>query len=208
VTAVAERGRLAPREMERCSACGAGGPSGQLICLDCGEPMALRPRRRGPRLRPATAALVATVLTAGVAVGLAIDGVNDGGRPAEPAARARPGAAPPPDIDRRAQATKRREERKRRALAEAAGAWPASRSGYTVVVANTGDRGSAERFARSLTSAGENAGVIASDEHPNLGEDLFLVYVGSYDGQVSAAAAAARLGESHPGAYPQFVQAR
>ena len=207
-TVAAERGGFLPRGRERLPDCGSTGRAGQLICLDCGERRALRPRRRSRRPHPAAIALVAIVVTAGASVGLVIDGVNDGRPRAEAGAAEAPTAVTAPAVDRaRAQATKRRgEELTRRTLAEASGAWPAGRSGYTVVLVNTADRAGAERLARSLSQAGEDAGVIASDKHPNLGAGLFLVYVGAYDNQVTATAAAARLGESHKGAYPQFIQ--
>jgi hypothetical protein len=209
VNAVAERSGFLSRGRDRCSTCGSTGRAGQLICLTCGERMALRPRGGARRLRPAAIAGAAIVVTAGAAVGVVIDGVGGRDQP-RAASLSRPAAvAPSPALDRaHAQATKRRgEERTRRALAEAAGGWPASRSGYTVVLVNTGDRGGAERFAASVSGGGENAGVISGDAHPNLAAGLFLVYVGTYDDQAGAAAAAARLGESYPGAYAEFVEA-
>jgi hypothetical protein len=209
VSTVAERGDFLSRGRERCSSCGSTGRAGQLICLTCGERMALRPRGGAPRLRPAVVAGAAIVVTAGAAVGMVIEGV--GGRDQPRAASLSPPAAvaASPTLDRaRVQAAKRRgEERTRRALAEAADTWPAGRSGYTVVLLNTGDRAAARRFARSVSGGGENAGVITGRDHPNLAGGLFLVYAGTYKDQAGAAGAAARLGESYPGAYAEFVQA-
>ena len=72
---------------------------------------------------------------------------------------------------------------------------------------NTGDRLAAERFARTVSGGGEDAGVLAGADHPNLAAGLFLVYAGTYHDQARAIGAAARLGESYPGAYAEFVEA-
>jgi hypothetical protein len=203
--ATAERGGFLPRGRERCPDCGSTGRDGQLICLDCGARRALRPQRRSRRPHPAIVALVAIVVVGGAAVGLVIAGMDDG----KPNPGATPAAsAPSPGASEKANADAarlRREARARRAAA-AGGAWPAGRGGYTVVLANMGDRASAEQLAKTVTDGGERAGVIAADEHPNLGGGLFLVYSGRYDDEAAATQAAARLGAAHQGAYPQFIQ--
>jgi hypothetical protein len=207
VSAVAARGRARPRGMDRCTACGASGRRGQLICLGCGERMALR-HRDAPGWRPAAFAAAALVLAAGSAVGLVIGAAN-GGREGAPSADSRASERAADARERaRAEAERRvKRERARRARAQAVGDWPAGRSGYTVVLLNTGDRASAERFARGLTEAGEDAGVLSAEDHPNLGGALFLAFAGVYSDEAEAAAAATRLRESYPGAYPQFVEA-
>jgi hypothetical protein len=208
LNAVAERGAYRPRRRERCASCGAPGRFGQLICLGCGERMALRPRG-GPSRRPVLAAGVTLLAIVAAAVVMIVEGV---GRDPAPATG---GTESPAALDRaaaertaaEARARKRAERARRERLAAAAGAWPAGRDGYTVVLSNTGDRGSAEAFARTVSDGGVKAGVIESDRHANLGSDLFLVFAGVYGDEAKAAAAAARLAESYPGAYPQYVEA-
>jgi hypothetical protein len=209
LSALAERAvQQRPRRRERCSSCGTAGRFGQLICLGCGERMALKPRG-GPNRRPVLAVAAILVAVGAAAAVMIVEGV-DGGAPAatpieRPAAIDRAAVA---RAEARARELRRAERRARRArLAAAAGAWPAGRDGYTVVLSNTGDRGSAEAFARTVSDGGVKAGVIDANEHANLGSDLFLVFAGVYGDEAKAAATAARLAETYPGAYPQYVQA-
>lgn len=218
------RGSGPPRRREQCQACGASARRGQLICLTCGERMALE-RSTPPSWRPAAVAATAMVLTAGIALGFVISAVSGGGErqsaaaaPGQrdgptsaakptPAARSKPAATPPALVRARAERARRASrERARRTLAEAAGGWPAGRSGYTVLLVST-DQESAERFAAEVKAAGFDAGVLSAAKHPNLGGTLWTVFSGVFETQPEAVAAATRIRQSYPRAYVQFVEA-
>ena len=209
MSAVAERAApTRPRRRECCPACGTPGRFGQLICLGCGERMALSPRG-APSRRPFLIVAGLMIATGIAALVMVIEGIGtrDDTRPVSDTRtaaeeRALDRAAERADRRRRIEARARRQR-----LAAAAGTWPAQRSAFTVVLANTGDRGSASTFAKTVTNAGDDAGVIASNNHPNLGSNLFMVFSGLYESESEAALAAARLGESYQGAYPQYVEA-
>jgi len=205
VNAVAERSTYRLRKRELCSSCGASGRFGQLICLGCGERMALR--HRSPSRRPFIVAAAVIAVTGAAALAMVIEGIGRDEAPAGSAAQ--PAVTPDPQVTEReaAEAGRRRSAARARRATLAAGGWPATQSAFTVVLLNTGDRASAERFARTVSAAGDDAGVIKSDDHPGLGTGLFIVFAGTYDDEAEAGAAAARLGESYSGAYTQFVEA-
>jgi hypothetical protein len=208
LNAVAERGPYRPRRRERCGSCGAAGRFGQLICLDCGERMALRPHG-GPSRRPVLVAGITLLAIGAVAVVMIVEGVGRDPAPATSVAE-RPAALDRAAAERtaaEARARRRAERVRRERLALAAGAWPAGRDAYTVVLSTAGDRASAEAFARTVSDGGVKAGVIESDRHADLGTGLFLVFAGVYGDEAKAAAEAAELAEAYPGAYPQYVEA-
>ncbi len=69
------------------------------------------------------------------------------------------------------------------------------------------DRPSAAAFATSVAKeASAKAGVIRSDEFESLPKGFFVVFAGSYPSRARADRAAARLGRSYPGAFPQLVR--
>lgn len=209
MNAVAGQAPYRPRRRERCESCGAPGRFGQLICLGCGERMALEPRG-GPSRTPFLVVAALMVATGAVALLMVVEGIGTREGTLSASETQTPTAAESPSLDRAAaQSGKRRtEERARRAiLAAAGGAWPAGQAGYTVVLANTGDLASAESFASTVSNAGDDAGVIVSEDHPNLGAGLFVVFAGVYSTEQEAGMAAARLGESYSGAYTQYVEA-
>lgn len=217
------RGSSSPRGRDRCQSCGASGRRGQLICLVCGERMALE-KRSAPSWRPAVAAAAAMVLTAGIALGFVISAASGGderqtasaapsredpgARSAKPAPASRPAPAPQPALVRARveRGHRQSKERARRALAESAGGWPAGRSGYTVLLMSS-DEESARAFATGVKEAGFEAGVLSAAEHPNLGGTLFTVFSGVYETQAEAATAAAGLRQAYPRGYVQFVEA-
>ena len=85
--------------------------------------------------------------------------------------------------------------------------WAEGEDAYTVVILASEDQRSARAFAQSAVKAGTPAGVLRADDYPSLSAStgFFIVFVGTHPNQVSADRAAARLGRSFAGAYPQFV---
>jgi hypothetical protein len=94
----------------------------------------------------------------------------------------------------------------RRQIAAAAGGWPATQAGWTVVLLGAGDRGSAERFAASLKDSGVEAGVISPERRPDLGS-LWIVFSGVQPDQARALAHATELRARYPGAFTRFIPA-
>ena len=113
---------------------------------------------------------------------------------------------------RREEERAEREERAREQAEEPAGpggvrSWAEGEDAYTVVILASEDQRSARAFAQSAVKAGTPAGVLRADDYPSLSAStgFFIVFVGTHPNQVSADRAAARLGRSFAGAYPQFV---
>jgi hypothetical protein len=94
----------------------------------------------------------------------------------------------------------------RRQIAAAAGGWPATQAGWTVVLLGAGDRDSAARFAASLKDSGVEAGVISPEQRPDLGS-LWLVFSGVQADQAGAQTHVAELRARYPGAFSRFIPA-
>jgi hypothetical protein len=204
VAAAAASARAQSRRRERCPECGAFSERRQLVCLGCGERLALEQKQQAGRPVIAAAAALALVsLVSFVFIAQAL--IGGGGEPRQPpaaAARA-PAAAPtPPSGPDAIQRTAQR--RARDQLAAAASAWPAAKAGWTVVLLGTGDRGSAQNYAQSLEEAGVDAGVISPTERPDLGT-LWLVFSGVHPDQAGALTDAANLRTRYPGAYTRYI---
>jgi SPOR domain len=206
VSSTAVRARPHPRPRERCPACGIPSARGQLICLSCGNRLALQRKPSSWRVAgPLIAAMAIVALATTVLVIEGLGGEEAGTRDAPEHAAPRPDPAPVL-ARRRAEAAERASrEKARRALAGRRAVWPAGRSGYTVVLVNAGDRQSAARTAADLRAQGVDAGVLSSDEHPILGTNMQLVYSGVYETQAEASAALAELSARFPGAFVRFV---
>jgi septal ring-binding cell division protein DamX len=71
--------------------------------------------------------------------------------------------------------------------------WPAGLGGWTVVLASSGDRASAEATAKQLGQSGTPVGVLNSSEHPSMAPGQWVVFSGRYPGRAQAEAAAAQL---------------
>jgi hypothetical protein len=205
VAAAAAPARAQTRRRERCPECGAFSERRQLVCLGCGERLALEQKQQAGRPVIAAAAALALVsLVSFVFIAQALIGGGDGEsrQPAAAAART-PAAAPsPPSGPDAVQRTAQR--RARDQLAAAASAWPAAKTGWTVVLLGTGDRDSAENYAQSLEDAGVDAGVISPTERPDLGT-LWLVFSGAHPDQAGALTDAAKLRAHYPGAYTRYI---
>lgn len=85
--------------------------------------------------------------------------------------------------------------------------WPRDLEGFTVVLLSNEDRSSAEDFAESAAKTRrERIGVIRSNDFETLPTGFFVVFAGKYPNRAKADAAAARLGNRFPGAFPQVVR--
>ena len=85
--------------------------------------------------------------------------------------------------------------------------WPRELEAFTVVLLSSEDRPSAESFAESAAETrGEKLGVIRSNDFETLPKGFFIVFAGKYPNRAKADAAAARLGRSYRGAFPQIVR--
>jgi hypothetical protein len=204
VAAAAASARAGTRRRERCPECGAFSQRRQLVCLGCGERLALEQKQ--PAGRPVIAAAAALALVGLISIifiaQALIGGSGESRQQAAAAARA-PAAAPstpsgPDAVQRTAQ------RRARDQLAAAASAWPAAKAGWTVVLLGTGDRDSAENYAQSLKDAGVDAGVISPTERPDLGT-LWLVFSGVHPDQAGAVTDAANLSAGGHSGYTRYI---
>jgi hypothetical protein len=187
-----------------CPRCGEPAERGQLVCLECGNRLALREEggdRRSLEHVPAVALLLCVVVIGAAAFGFALseltsDSDSDASpeRTGQPAPAAGDGA-PQTDTDAAPQ------EPSQSLLLE----WPDGVSGYTVVLVTTGDRLAARRVAREAAKSGLEAGLLRSDDY-DLGTGLWIVFAGRFDTQESAERQAGNLGERYPGAYATLVR--
>ena len=226
--------RTRPEADIECPTCGAPAETGQLICLECGSRIALGYRRPpGWRLPVAIVSLVVLAAAGGIYFGVQAlqddadvevaaqpeppreaSGAGGGGAgQGDENAETKDGEKAPAD-DKTTKKEPKEETPKKKpdTSTPAVGAggvrsWPEGEDAYTVVILSSEDRGSARGFAQSAAKAGTPAGVLRADDYPSLSAStgFFIVFVGTYPGQVKADQAAARLGRSFAGAYPQFV---
>jgi septal ring-binding cell division protein DamX len=202
-------GRAPLRRRERCPACGAPHERRQLVCLGCGERLALESKRAAGKPVIAAVAALATVGVISLAlIADALIGSESEPQPAQRAAAAPARPDPAPALARaRADAGRRAtQERARRQIAAGAGGWPASQAGWTVVLLASSDRSTAEGFAAQARSAGIEAGVISPLERPELGT-LWTVFSGVHPDQAGAAQAVSELRTRYPNAFTRFVPA-
>jgi predicted nucleic acid-binding Zn ribbon protein len=190
-----------------CPRCGAPAERGQLVCVECGERIALTQsgRRRSFESVPAVALLLCVVVLGAGTLGFVLSeltGDDDGqveaaDRTSQPAPEAASGS---PQND--AETTPDDTDQQRQGLLLQ---WPEDVTGYTVVLVTTGDRPAARRVAIEAAHAGLEAGLLDSDDF-DLGTDLWIVFAGRFDNQESAERQAVNLGDRYPGAYATQVR--
>ncbi len=185
-----------------CPECKAEAASDQLICLDCGHRLALRESpSRLPRLSLIAIAVV-VALAGAVAFGFALSELtsddSSGTATASQTAVAKHAASPAPTGGVAASA-----ESSDGPVALAA--WPATATGYTVVLVTSSDEAGARRVAWDAARSGLEAGLLRSDDYRDLGQGLWLVVAGRYPQSGGAEREAARLGGRYKGAYVQQV---
>jgi hypothetical protein len=190
-----------------CPRCGAPAERGQLVCLECGERIALTQSgsRRSFESVPSVALLLCVIILGAGALGFALSELtsDDGGevdasnRAAQPAPEADSGT---PQAD--TETAPGDAERQRQGLLLQ---WPEGVTGYTVVLVTTGDRPAARRVAIEAAHAGLEAGLLRADDY-DLGTNLWIVFAGRFDNQGSAERQAVNLGDRYPGAYATQVK--
>jgi predicted nucleic acid-binding Zn ribbon protein len=188
-----------------CPRCGAPAERGQLVCVECGNRLALKEEggeRRSLERLPAVALLLCVVVIGAAALGFALSELtNDDGdssaadRTDEPKPSANTGA---PQTETETSAAQ--QPRKSLLLK-----WPEGLTAYTVVIVTSGDRPAARRVAVEAARSGLEAGLLRSDDY-NLGTNLWIVFAGRFNTQESAERQAVNLGERYPGAYATVVK--
>ena len=189
-----------------CPRCGEEAERGQLICLECGGRLALKPERderRSFENVPAIALLLCVVVIGAAAFGFALSELTDGSGSQSSAAdrpeRSTPAASTgSPQTETETGAS---QQPSRSLLLE----WPSGLSAYTVVLVSSSDRPAARRVAREAAKSGLEAGMLRSDDY-DLGTGLWIVFAGRFDTQASAERQANNLAERYPGAYATFVK--
>lgn len=186
-----------------CPHCFAAAEPGQLACLECGEPLAVRapaaPRRRTPLI--AVAAVVA--LFGAAAAGFAVSELTGDDGAAAPAATAAPAAAAESRAEPAGGVAGSSEAGGDEAVALAA--WPGDVSAYTVVLVTSSDEAGARKVAWAAARSGLEAGMLRSDDYAELGEGFWLVFAGRFKTPEAAERRAAELGARYEGAYPQQI---
>jgi predicted nucleic acid-binding Zn ribbon protein len=183
-----------------CPNCGAPTERGQLVCVECGERLALKEERGERRFEnlPAVVALLAVVVLGAGAFGFALSELTDGSGNDSAAADQsdKPAAAPQTETD-----TGAAQPQSHSLLLN----WPNGVTAYTVVLVTSSDRPAARRVAREAAQSGLEAGLLRSDDY-DLGTGLWVVFAGRFDTQASAERQAANLAARYPGAYATQVK--
>jgi septal ring-binding cell division protein DamX len=85
-------------------------------------------------------------------------------------------------------------------------AWPSGLPGWTVVLASSHNRATADADARRIAAEGIQVGVLDSSDHPQLAPGYWVVFAGRYPTQQQALAAATKLaGLGQTSAHPRLV---
>jgi predicted nucleic acid-binding Zn ribbon protein len=182
-----------------CPYCGAASERGQLVCVECGNRLALKEERRRRRFDnlPAIIVLLAVIVLGAGAFGFALSELtDDSGNDSQ--ASDRP-ATPPPSP------TKTDTGAAQTPTHSLLLNWPKDVSAYTVVLVSSSDRPAARQVAREAAKSGLEAGMLRSDDY-GLGTGLWIVFAGRFDSQASAESQAANLAERYPGAYATLVK--
>jgi predicted nucleic acid-binding Zn ribbon protein len=184
-----------------CPYCGSPTEHGQLVCVECGNRLALkeeRDRRRFDNL-PAIIVLLTVVVLGAGAAGFAISELtDDSGNDSQASNSPGNGPAAAPETD---TGTGAAQQPSHSLLLT----WPKGLTAYTVVLVSSSDRPAARQVAREAAQSGLEAGLLRSDDY-DLGEGLWIVFAGRFDNQASAERQAGNLAERYPGAYATLVK--
>jgi septal ring-binding cell division protein DamX len=191
----------------KCPDCGADAERGQLVCIECGARLALEHRDpRGWQPALAVIAVVVAVAATTLAIVLGATGGEDDPEVALGRTEAAPAGETAPVVTAQGPQTETATtETVPTETDDGLAVWPADRRAHTVVLVTSSDEAGARNVAEEAARSGLEAGMIDSDDH-DLGQDLFIVFAGTYESFDEAARAAQRLGERYPGAYPQLVE--
>jgi len=182
-----------------CPHCGASIERGQLVCIECGNRLALKEQRGKRRFDnlPAILVLLTVIVLGAGAFGFALrELTDDSGNDSQAADQA---ATPPPTP------TKTDTGAAQAPSQSLLLSWPKGVSAYTVVLVSSSDRPAARRVAREAAQSGLEAGMLRSDDY-DLGTGLWIVFAGRFDSQASAERQASNLAERYPGAYATLVK--
>ena len=184
-----------PADPNACAFCGTHLDEDQEWCLECGVPRTIV---HSPPDWRAPAAVIAIIGVAAL-VALAIVLVNLGS----------PGPSAPAQQTVTVTTPVAGAKQPTTAHALPLLNWPPGLSGWTVVLATTTDRATADAAAEQLASAGVPlVGVLDTTQHPRLKPGQFYVFVNRYAAQSEAQAAAATLsGHGHPGGVVREIAA-
>jgi SPOR domain len=189
----------------RCPRCGARLSAEQEWCLDCGA--AVGTRIAEPRGWRTSVAVVGVLLAlALIAVVLAIvelsrdaEGVQEVAVTATPTPSVVPTGTPTPPPGAEGEATPSpvptpSASPEGGATSPGLTEWPEGRTAWTVVLNSSGTREDAERLAGELAAKGvPDVGVLDSNDFESLGPDSFVVFSGTYDSEVAAEEALAKV---------------
>lgn len=85
--------------------------------------------------------------------------------------------------------------------------WPVGTSAWTAVVASAEDPDAARQQRSRARAAGfGGAGILISDDHPNLSPGLYVVYIGVFSDRGRAVSMADRARATFRGAYARYVE--
>jgi DNA-directed RNA polymerase subunit RPC12/RpoP len=189
-----------------CARCGEPAERGQLVCLECGNRIALKEEggdRRSFDNLPAVVLLLCVVVIGAGAFGFALSELT-GDSNGDSAAADRPEGAPP-TTETGAPQTETDTGASQQASQSLLLQWPKGLTAYTVVLVTTGDRPAGRRVAREAAQSGVEAGLLRSDDY-DLGTNLWIVFAGRFDTQASAERQAGNLEKRYPGAYATLVK--
>jgi hypothetical protein len=86
--------------------------------------------------------------------------------------------------------------------------WPTGKQGWTVIVRQVKDRGTALARAKQLSKQGVATGLLRSSDYPGLDQGFWIVYSGRFSSQAKAQAASAKLKKKAPTNYVTYVGRR
>lgn len=86
--------------------------------------------------------------------------------------------------------------------------WKKGDRGYAVIALTTHDKTEAESAARKLIKAGEDAGILRSDDYDFFAPGAWVVWVGGFQQKTEAEALNSRLQTGQGGGYVTLVRAR
>jgi hypothetical protein len=185
-----------------CPDCGSPSERGQLVCVECGNRLALEEEGGGRRFDnlPAVAVLLAVVVLGAGAAGFALSELTDDSSNDSQAANA-PATGPATAKTTTDSDTGQAQQPSHSLLLT----WPQGVRAYTVVLVSSSDKPAARQVAREAAQSGLEAGLLRSDDY-DLGEGLWIVFAGRFDSQASAERQAGNLAARYPGAYATLVK--
>jgi septal ring-binding cell division protein DamX len=191
----------------RCPRCGGTLRPEQEWCLQCGTGVGARvaaPRGWGVPLA-VVGGLLALVLAAAILaiVELSNDAEQVTTQPAPtPVPTAAPPAATPTPTP---TATPTATPTPTPATGSTLGAWPAGKTGYTIVLESSKTRSAAEARGKELAGQGISVGILDSSGYRSLTPDRFVVFSGQYATKAEAQAALAGIKDRVTGAQVKRV---